>query len=76
MEGVDIIKLAADLAVGTITADAISELYGDGILGAVLAITGGGIAGTLTNSALNAIDRETGIVSDLGSLVDDIFSIF
>lgn len=76
MDGADIIKLAASLAAGSITADAISEHYGDGVLGAVLGLIGGGVAGTITNSVLGAVDRETDIVSDVGSLVDDVFSIF
>lgn len=76
MDGKDIIKLAADLSVGTITAAAIHEQYGDGILSAVLSIAGGAVAGAVTNAALNMLDRETGIVSDIGSVVDDVFSIF
>ena len=76
MQGVDIVKLAADFAAGSITADAIHEVYGDGILSSVLAIAGGGVAGATTNYLLDALDRETGIVSDLGSAVDDILDIF
>ena len=76
MQGVDIVKLAADFAAGTITADAIHEMYGDGILSSVLALVGGGVAGATTNYLLDALDRETGIVSDLGSVVDDILDLF
>ena len=76
MQGVDIVKLAADFAAGAITADAIHEMYGDGILSSVLALAGGGVAGATTNYLLDALDRETGIVSDLGSVVDDILDLF
>lgn len=76
MEGKDIVKLAASFATGAVTASYIEEQYGDGVLGMVLALAGGSIAGGVTNSVLDAVDRETGIVSDLGSLVDDVFSIF
>ena len=76
MDGKDIIKLAADFSAGSITAAAIKETYGEGILSSVVAIAGGSIAGILTNSVIDMVDQETGIVSDLGSLVDDVFSIF
>ena len=76
MDGKDIIKLAADLSAGSITAAAIKETYGEGILSTVAAIAGGSMAGVVTNSLIDVVDRETGIVSDLGSLVDDVFSIF
>jgi hypothetical protein len=76
MDGKDIIKLAADLSAGSITAAAIKETYGEGILSTVAALAGGSIASVVTNSLIDVVDRETGIVSDLGSLVDDVFSIF
>ena len=76
MDGTDIVKLAASFATGTITASHIEEQYGEGVLGMVLAIAGGSIAGGVTNTVLNAVDRETGIVSDIGGLVDDVFGLF
>lgn len=76
MDGKDIITLAASFAAGGITADAISEHYGDGVLGAVLGLVGGTAVGGLTSATLNAIDRETGIIGDVGGLIDDVFSIF
>lgn len=76
MDGKEIVKLAAEFATGAVTADFISEQYGDGVLGAVLGIVGGTVAGGITGSLLDVVDRETGIVSDIGGLVDDIFSIF
>jgi hypothetical protein len=76
MNGKDIVKLAAEFAAGGITADAIKDKYGDGVLSSVLAIGGGIGVGILTNSVLDAIDKETGIVSDVGSLIDDVFDIF
>lgn len=76
MDGKIIAILAADLAVGGITASAIQETYGEGVLGTVLALAGGSIAGLATNAALSVVDRETGIVSDVGGLIDDVFSIF
>jgi hypothetical protein len=76
ISGKSIVELAAELSVGSISADAIKNHYGDGILSSVLAIGGGSLAGALTGSTLNVIDRETGIVSDIGELIDDVFSIF
>lgn len=76
MDGKDIVKLAASFATGAITASYIEEQYGEGVLGMVLAIAGGSIAGGVTNTVLDVLDRETGIVSDVGGLVDDMFSIF
>lgn len=76
MQGLNLIKLAADLSAGNITADAIEELYGDNILSVVLQLSGAAVATAVTNSILDKIDEETGLVSDLGGLVDDVFSIF
>lgn len=76
MDGKDIVKLAASFAAGAVTASYIEEQYGDGVLGMVLALAGGSIAGGTTNTLLDVVDRETGIVSDIGGLVDDVFSIF
>jgi hypothetical protein len=76
MNGKEIVKLAAEFAAGAVSADYISEQFGDGVLGAVLGIVGGTAVGGLTGSLLDAVDRETGIVSDIGGLVDDVFSIF
>lgn len=76
MDGTDIVKLAASFATGAITASYIEDQYGEGVLGMVLALTGGSIAGVVTDTVLDVVDRETGIVSDIGSLVDDVFSIF
>ncbi len=73
MTGKDIIKLAADLAAGGITADAIKEQYGDGVLSSVLAIGGGFAAGVATNAALDLLDKHTGIVSSLGGAIDSLF---
>lgn len=76
MQGLNLIKLAADLTAGNITASAIEELYGDNILSVVLQLSGAGVAGVVTNSILDKIEEETGIVSDVGGLIDDVFSIF
>ena len=76
MPGKTVVELAADLAAGAITQQAIRSVYGDSMLTAVLGIGGGVVAGVAANAALEWLDRETGIVSDLGSVVDDIFSIF
>ena len=51
MNGTEIVKLAADLATGAITADFIKSTYGDGILTSVLAIGTGSIAGLFANTA-------------------------
>lgn len=76
LSGKSIVELAAGLAVGSISANAIEDQLGDGVLSSVLAIGGGSLAGAFTSSALKSLDRETGIVSDLGSVIDDVFSIF
>lgn len=76
MNGKEIAILATSLAIGGITTTAISEKYGDTVLGLVLGLSGGSIAGSLTTSALDYLDEETGIVSDIGSLIDDVFDIF
>lgn len=76
IDGKDIVKLAASFTAGGITAEAISEHYGDGVLGAVMGLIGGGMVTNATGSVLDIVDRETGIVSGLGGLVDDVFSIF
>ena len=72
MDGKTLVKLAADLSVGAITEEFIKAKYGSVVFAMVIAAG----AGYATNSVLNTIDEETGIVSDMGSLVDDIFSIF
>ncbi len=76
MDGKQIIKLAADLAAGGITADAIKEHYGEGVLSSVLAISGGLVAGVAVNTALDVLDSHTGIVSDVGGVVDDVIGTF
>lgn len=76
MDGKDIIKLAADFAAGDITAKVIEEEYGPGVLSSVLAIAGGVGVGYVTNKALDVLDDHTGIVSDLGGLVDDVLDLF
>lgn len=76
MSGKTVVELAADLAAGAITQQAIRNIYGDSMLTAVLGIGCGVVTGVAANAALEWLDRETGIVSDLGSVVDDIFSIF
>lgn len=76
MAGKDLVTLAADLAAGYITADFIKEQYGDSILTEVLSFGAGVGVGIATQKLLEVVDNETGIVSDLGSLVDDVFDIF
>jgi hypothetical protein len=76
MNGKEIVKLSVDLASGLITEEYIKRIYGSNVLSLVLGIGAGAIAGTVVNSLLNSLDKETGIVSDIGSLVDDVFSIF
>lgn len=76
MDGKSIVMLAADLAAGSITADIIHEKYGGGVLASVLAIGGGSIAGAVTHGVLETVDRHTGIVSDVGGLVDDVIDTF
>lgn len=76
MQGKTAVELAADLAAGAVTQQAIRSIYGDSMLTAVLGIGGGIVAGVATNYLLEALDRETEIVSGLGDMVSDVFSIF
>jgi hypothetical protein len=76
MKGKTLIHLGADIAAGGFAAEAIGEQLGDGLVPSLVAGAGGIVAGIGTGVLLEAIDNETGIVSDLGSVVDDIFSIF
>ena len=76
MDGKNIVKLAVDLAAGSITTDIIREQYGDNVLTTVLAVGAGLGGGAVTNSVLDIIDDHTGIVSDVGNLIDDVFDIF
>lgn len=74
MNGKDLIKLAAEFAAGGISADAIKEHYGEGVLSSVLAIAGGTAVGALTGVAIDAVDNITGgLVSDVGGVIDDLF---
>ena len=76
LSGKTVFSLATDLAAGAITQDMIKDELGEGMLNSVLALGGGMLAGVAANSLLNIIDEETGIVSDIGSVVDDVLSIF
>lgn len=76
MQGKTIVELAADLAAGAITQHAIRNIYGDSVLTAVLGIGGGIAAGVAAHAALEWLDTETGVVSDVGGLIDDVFSVF
>lgn len=76
LKGRTAIELAADLSAGLITEDLIKEQLGEGMLSSVLAVGGGLVAGGLASYGLHTIDKHTGIISDLSSVVDDVFSIF
>lgn len=76
MEGRDLVKLAAEFAAGGVSASYISEHYGDGVLSSVLALAAGTGVGYLTGKALDVVDEHTGVVSGLGSVVDDVLDIF
>jgi hypothetical protein len=76
MEGKELAKLAIDFSAGTITAAAIKQRYGDGVLTTVAALVAGGVTGLLTDAALDVLDEHTGIISDVGGLIDDVFDLF
>jgi hypothetical protein len=38
----------------------------------VIAAAAGGLTGVLANSALDVLDEHTGLVSDVGDVVDDV----
>jgi hypothetical protein len=70
MEGKQLVKLAADFSAGTVTAAAIKRTYGDGVFATVAALAAGGVAGVLTDAALDKLDKHTGVVSAAGDVVD------
>ena len=76
MTGKDLVKLSVDLSTGAITQQLIREKYGDSVLTTVLGLGTAGLVGVATDAILDIIDDNTGIVSDLGGVVDDVFSIF
>ena len=76
LSGKSIVELSADLAAGYITSNMIKDQLGPGILSSVISFGGGIAAGVLANKALEMINDETGIIDDLGEVVDDFFSIF
>lgn len=42
----------------------------------MLSLTGGAVAGIAANAALNYLNDTTGLVDDVGSLIDDVLDIF
>ena len=76
MNGKSVVKLASDFAAGAITEEAIKRIYGDNVWGAVLGIAGGFATGILADTLLESFDESTGLISDLGSVVDDVFDLF
>ena len=50
------VRLAADMAAGTITAEAIKRMYGDSVLTTVLGIGSGVVAGVVADTALDILD--------------------
>lgn len=70
MDGKDIAKLAVDFSAGSITAAAIKRQYGDGVFATVAALAAGGVAGLVTDAALDVLDEHTGVVSAAGSVID------
>lgn len=76
MDGKNIIQLAAAFSAGAITADYIKEEMGEGVLATVLSLAGGGVSAVATTSILNKVNDHTGIIDDLGGLVDDVLDIF
>jgi hypothetical protein len=70
MQGKELIKLAADFSAGSVTAAYIKRQYGDSVFAAVAALAAGGVAGLVTDAAIDVLDEHTGIVSAAGSVVD------
>lgn len=75
LTGKTIVELAADLAAGTITQSLIRQQLGSGVLASVLGLSGGILAGIAAQVALDALNKETGIVDDIGSVLDDVGSV-
>lgn len=76
MQPSDIAKLAADFALGSVTAGFISEQYGPGILGEVLGIVGGSaVAGIVSKPVSNLMDSTgvSNLIDDVGGLFGDLF---
>lgn len=65
MKSSQVAELAASLAVGGITADAISDQFGGDVLAEVLGFSGGLVVGSLVTDVM----RATGI----SDLIDEIF---
>jgi hypothetical protein len=76
IKGKTVVELAADLAAGVITEDLIKDQLGEGVLNSVLALAGGSVVGVGVSKLLDVLDEETGIVSDLGGVVDDVLGLF
>lgn len=74
LNGKSVIELATDLAAGLITQKMIKDQLGAGVLASVLGIGGGIAAGIAASYALDAINKETGIVDDIGEVLDDVGS--
>lgn len=70
MTGKELTKLAVDFSAGSITAAAIKRQYGEGVLSTVAALAAGGVMGLATDAALDMLDKHTGAVSAVGSVVD------
>ena len=76
MNGNDVITGLIDLGVGAATGDLVSEKLGGGIGGLLGGAVVGSIAGGLTNELVKKVNNETGIIDDLGGLLDDVFDLF
>ncbi len=74
MEGKELVRLAADFSAGTVTAAAIRETYGEGVLSTVAALVAGGLVGVATDAALDVLDEHTGVVSAAGDVVDAVLN--
>lgn len=74
MDGKQLIKLAADFSAGTVTAAAIREKYGEGVLTTIAALAAGGVVGIATDAAIDVLDEHTGVVTAAGEVVDTVLN--
>ena len=70
MTGKELTKRAIDFSAGSVTAAAIKRQYGEGVFSTVAALAAGGLTGVAADAALEILDKHTGAVSAVGSVVD------
>jgi len=76
MSGKDILTGLIDLGVGAATGNVVSEKLDGGLTGLLGGAIVGSVAAGLTNELVKKVNDETGIIDDVGGLIDDVFDLF